>query len=463
MSTNQTAVDFDQELLTRYDRAGPRYTSYPTAVQFTEDFAEADYREAAIRSNAAGRPLSLYVHIPFCDTVCFYCACNKIATKDHSRAVVYLERLLKEIQMQGALFSSERVVEQLHFGGGTPTFLTLDEMEQVMTALRENFQLREDDGGEYSIEIDPREADAERVAGLRRLGFNRMSIGIQDLDPTVQKAVNRNQTEAETVEVFDAARREGFRSLNLDLIYGLPHQNAEQFLATVDRVIAMGADRLSVFNYAHLPDYFKPQRRINEADLPSAAEKLRIFGSTIDRLQQAGYVHIGMDHFARPEDELTIAQSRGDLTRNFQGYSTRGDCDLIGLGNTSIGKVDDTYSQNVREVEDYQARIDAGRLPVFRGIRLSWEDRLRRATILELMCHYRLQFESLDQAWGIDSRNDFAEELASLNTMQDDGLVIIDEEGIRVTGRGRLLIRNIAMIFDQYLAAEKGPRYSKVI
>ncbi|MGE5153448.1 MAG: oxygen-independent coproporphyrinogen III oxidase, partial [Bdellovibrio bacteriovorus] len=367
-------ITFDLDLIRRYDQSGPRYTSYPTAVEFSEAFDRAAYQRACARSNASRRPLSLYFHIPFCDTVCFYCACNKIATKDRTLAPPYLERLHREIELQADLFDRDRRVEQLHWGGGTPTFLSHAQMEGLMEQTRRHFRLADDGVGEYSIEIDPREADGATVALLRRLGFNRMSLGVQDFEPRVQTAVNRIQSEAETLEVLEAARAEGFRSISVDLIYGLPFQTVESFLRTLDRVVAFAPDRLSVFNYAHLPERFKPQRRINAAELPAPEVKLDILQATIQRLTDAGYVYIGMDHFARPDDELALAQQAGTLYRNFQGYSTHADCDLIGLGVTSIGKVDNTYGQNRRGLEEYYADINAGRLAVFRGIELNRDD-----------------------------------------------------------------------------------------
>lgn len=464
MSAAGQGVEFDLELIHRYDQSGPRYTSYPTAVEFHDGFGHEAYAEAVARSNAAARPLSLYFHIPFCDTVCFYCACNKIATKDRSLAQPYLDRVYRELGLQSALFADGRRVEQLHWGGGTPTFISHAQMRELMAETRRHFELAGDDVGEYSIEIDPREADAETVALLREIGFNRMSLGVQDFADEVQSAVNRIQSEEETRAVIDAARSEGFRSVSIDLIYGLPHQRSVRFSETLERVLALEPDRLSVFNYAHLPERFKPQRRINEADLPPAAEKLEILKTTIARLTDAGYVYIGMDHFARPDDELAVAQRNGTLYRNFQGYSTHADCDLIGIGVTSIGMVDNTYAQNVRTMAEYEADIDAGRLPLFRGIELSRDDELRRDVITRLICHFRLDFDSVSQAWGIDFGDYFAAELERLAGMERDGLVALDAGGIRVLPRGRLLIRNICMQFDAYLAKKQGPvGFSKVI
>jgi oxygen-independent coproporphyrinogen-3 oxidase len=460
----EQGISFDLDLIRRYDQSGPRYTSYPTAVEFDESFDAAAYRAACERSNHSGRPVSLYFHIPFCDTVCFYCACNKIATKDRSLAPPYLERVYKELALQSELFDKSRVVEQLHWGGGTPTFLSHAQMTELMDTTRRHFNLAGDDVGEYSIEIDPREADAAGVALLRRLGFNRMSLGVQDFDPRVQQAVNRIQTEAETMAVLEAARSEGFRSISIDLIYGLPFQTPESFARTLERVIAVGPERLSVFNYAHLPERFKPQRRINEADLPAPEAKLDILQSTIERLTEAGYVYIGMDHFARPDDELARAQQAGTLYRNFQGYSTHADCDLIGIGVTSIGKIDNTYGQNRRGLEEYYADLDAGRLPVFRGIELTRDDLIRRDMITRLICHFELGIPSAEAAWDIRFDAYFADALMKLRDMAGDGLLEVDAHKIRILPRGRLLVRNICMAFDAYLATKTGPiGFSKVI
>ena len=457
-------IYFDLDLIRRYDQSGPRYTSYPTAVEFTDAFGEDAYRAACARSNGSGRPLSLYFHIPFCDTVCFYCACNKIATKDRSLAPPYLERLQREIALQAGLFDHGRLVEQLHWGGGTPTFLSHEQMARLMDETRRSFTLADDAVGEYSIEIDPREADAATVTLLRRIGFNRMSLGVQDFEPRVQASVNRIQSEAETLEVLEAARAEGFRSISVDLIYGLPFQTVESFLRTLGRVVAFAPDRLSVFNYAHLPERFKPQRRINAADLPAPGVKLDILQSSIQFLTESGYVYIGMDHFARPDDELAQAQQAGTLYRNFQGYSTHADCDLIGLGVTSIGKVDNTYGQNRRALEEYYADIDSGRLPVFRGIELSRDDLIRRDVITRLICHFELSVPDVEHRWGIDFLDYFAGSLERLVPMVEDGLLALDDGTIRVLPRGRLLIRNICMAFDAYLAAKTGPvGFSKVI
>ncbi len=464
MPSMQQTLVLDQDLISRYDQSGPRYTSYPTAVQFHDGFGPEEYRAAAMASNASGRPLSLYFHIPFCDTVCFYCACNKIATKDRTRSQPYLDRVHREMEMQGELFDRSRPVEQLHWGGGTPTFISAEQMRELMEVTGRHFSLLDDDSGEYSIEIDPREVSDETIGLLREIGFNRMSLGLQDLDPNVQKAVNRIQTAEETFGALRAARREGFRSISMDLIYGLPLQTPQSFIATLDRVIEAEPDRLSVFNYAHLPEIFKPQRRINEVELPSPDQKLEILHLVGERLASAGYVYIGMDHFARPDDELAVAQRDGELYRNFQGYSTHAHCDLVALGVTSIGMVGNTYAQNMRTLDDYYARIDAGELAVFRGIELNRDDELRRAVITHLICNFSLDTDKVGRDWDIRFEDYFADELTRLDTMSKDGLLSIDGPRIEVLPAGRLLIRNICMVFDQYLGADgQTARFSKVI
>ncbi|MCG7865187.1 MAG: oxygen-independent coproporphyrinogen III oxidase, partial [Candidatus Thiodiazotropha taylori] len=442
------STQFDLELIGKYNQTGPRYTSYPTAVQFEEKYDDAEYRRIAQQSNASGSPLSLYFHIPFCDTVCFYCACNKVATKDRTMAAGYLARVHEELRMQSELFDDSRVVTQLHWGGGTPTFISHDEMRQLMAKTRESFTLLDDDSGEYSIEIDPREAKGDTIKLLRELGFNRMSLGVQDFDAKVQKAVNRLQSKQETLQVLQAARDEGFRSTSIDLIYGLPHQSLKSFAATLDEILEVDPDRLSVFNYAHLPERFKPQRRINAEELPPPQEKLDILQMTIDKLSDAGYIYVGMDHFAKPDDELVKAQEDGTLYRNFQGYSTHADCDLIGLGATSIGMVGPSYAQNMRSLDEYYERIDAGRLAVFRGVTLTRDDLIRRDVITRLICHYTLSIGDVEASWKIDFRDYFADELEGLQEMVADGLISIEDGAINVLPRGRLLIRNICMQFD---------------
>ena len=463
MHSPQQQVVFDLELLKKYDVSGPRYTSYPTAPQFSGEFSQQDYQACIAQSEAGiARPLSIYVHLPFCDTICYYCACNKIVTKDRARALPYLEHLHKEMALQASLFDDNRIVEQLHWGGGTPTFISHEQMAELMNQIRSHFTLADDSIGEYSIEIDPREADAETIKVLREIGFNRLSLGVQDLDERVQKAVNRVQSEAETFAVIDAARAEGFRSISLDLMYGLPHQTTTSFVRTLERVLQAEPDRLSLFNYAHMPTMFKPQRRINEDELPDAQVKLDILQASIEHLSDAGYVYIGMDHFARPDDELAVAQREGKLHRNFQGYSTHADCDLVALGVTAIGQIGDSYSQNQREVAPYYEAIDSGQLALLRGMRLSEDDRIRRQVIQTLICHFRLDFSDIDTALGIKCQDYFAKELTRLAPMQADGLLELNEQGIEVLPAGRLLIRNICMVFDAYLQ-DSEQKFSKVI
>jgi len=459
---NQQII-FDIDLIKRYDKSGPRYTSYPTAVQFHDGFGSANYRAIAAATNASGRPLSLYFHIPFCDTVCYYCGCNKVVTKDRTRTSPYLERLYKEIAMQGALFDKSRSVDQLHWGGGTPTFISHDEMRELMRVTGEHFNLRDDDSGEYSIEIDPREVKTDTIALLREIGFNRMSLGVQDFDPKVQAAVNRIQSDAQTYGALKAARDVGFKSISLDFIYGLPHQSVASFSETLKRAIDIGPDRMSIFNYAHLPELFKPQRRINEEDLPSPQEKLDILQMTIETLTCAGYVYIGMDHFARPDDELAVAQRDGTLYRNFQGYSTHADCDLVGMGSTSIGMVGDSYGQNLKGLDEYYAAIDKGDLAVFRGVELTADDKLRREVITRLICHFYLEKAVIEHAYNIVFDDYFATEMAELATMQTDGLLQLGAGTIQVVPAGKLLIRNICMVFDRYLRERANQRFSKVI
>jgi oxygen-independent coproporphyrinogen-3 oxidase len=455
---------FDPETIRRFDVNGPRYTSYPTADRFVEAFGAEAARLWLGKRNIGGigRPLSLYFHIPFCSTICYYCACNKIITKDHGRSAKYLKYLAREVALQSECLDGEHEVVQLHWGGGTPTFLSHDEMRQLMSVTRRHFRLAE--GGEFSIEVDPRKVDEATVALLGELGFNRMSVGVQDFDAVVQRAINRVQSEEETGNVIRAARANGFRSVSIDLIYGLPRQTVMGFDNTLERVIAMGPDRLSIYNYAHLPSLFKPQRRIAEADMPSADSRLQILALAIRKLTDAGYVYIGMDHFAKPGDELAIAQGRGRLHRNFQGYSTYADCDMLSFGISSISKVGPTYFQNVKTLDDYYDRLDAHLLPVFRGVELSADDILRRAIIQALMCHFELSIESIESAHLIDFKRYFCHELEDLRNMQTAGLLKVDEEWISVLPPGRMLVRAISMIFDRYLRADRQrARYSKVI
>ena len=460
------ALSFDRNLIERLSGNGPRYTSYPTADRFHAGFGEAQYRDV-VRQRYAGdtkHPLSLYVHIPFCNTICYYCGCNKIITNNKAKADTYLDYLEREIAMQAALFGGRARVEQLHFGGGTPTFLSDAQLTRLINALRRHFEFVPGEEGEYSIEIDPRKVQPETIALLGRLGFNRMSIGVQDFDPEVQQAVNRIQSVEETLTVIHAARENGFKSVSIDLIYGLPKQTLPGFSKTLDTVIAVRPDRLSIYNYAHLPHLFKTQRQINEQDLPSLETKLDLLSLAIDKLTQAGYVYIGMDHFALPDDELAVAQRAGTLHRNFQGYSTHDDIDLLALGVSGIGKVGATYSQNVRTTDEYYALIDAGSLPVFRGIELDRDDEIRRDVIQRLMCEFSLDIPAFESAWGITFTPYFAEEIAELDKLATQGLVALDDGAVQVTPKGRLLIRNIAMVFDRRLReSQTQARYSQTI
>jgi oxygen-independent coproporphyrinogen-3 oxidase len=457
------AIRWDTDLIRRYDLAGPRYTSYPTAVQFDATIGSFDLFHALRESRKALRPLSLYVHVPFCANICYYCACNKVITKDRGRAHAYLQRLEQEIQLIACHLDPTQKVEQLHFGGGTPTFLSHDELRQLMAQLRKHFNLLDDDSGDYGIEIDPREADWSTMGLLRELGFNRVSIGLQDLDPAVQRAVNRLQSLEETRAVIDAARTLQFRSINIDLIYGLPRQTPDNFARTVEEVIALQPDRLSVFNYAHLPERFMPQRRINSNELPTPAQKLEMLQRTIEQLTAAGYRYIGMDHFALPDDELAIAQEESTLQRNFQGYTTHGHCDLIGLGVSAISQIGDLYCQNSSDLNLYQNALATSQLATSRGLLCNADDRVRRAVIQQLICRFSLEFAEIEQAFNIDFRGYFGELWPQLQTMAKDGLIELDNDRITVLPAGRLLVRSVCMVFDRYLEQQNRERFSKVI
>jgi len=457
-------IEFDAELIKRYDKSGPRYTSYPTAVSFTPDYTQSDFEVHADKSNRVGGPLSLYFHIPFCDTICFYCACNKIATKDYSKTGTYLQYLFREMDMQAKLFDSSRVVEQLHWGGGTPTFLNHDEIKQLMDYTRKTFNLLDDDSGDYSIEIDPRSVSKETIKVLRDVGFNRFSLGVQDVDEKVQIAVNRIQPIKDTIAIIEACRDNDAQSVSIDLIYGLPLQTVEGFAKTLQTAIEMNPDRMSVFNYAHLPHIFKPQRRIKEEELPSSEAKLDILQQSIETLTNAGYEYIGMDHFAKPDDELAIAQAEGSLHRNFQGYTTHAECDLVAMGVSSISSVNNSYSQNEKDLVGYYAAIDAGKLPIIRGLSMTQDDIIRRAVIQQLSCHFQLDFEMIEQQYDINFNEYFAVELEELNVMQADDLLNLSDREIQVTPAGRMLIRNICMTFDEHLRQQTGKQsFSKVI
>jgi oxygen-independent coproporphyrinogen-3 oxidase len=454
----------DPVLIRKYDVSGPRYTSYPTADRFVEAFGSVQWAQWVAKRNIGGikQPLSVYAHVPFCDTVCYYCACNKVVTRDHGRSAKYIKYLLQEIARVGELLGNERRICQLHWGGGTPTFLSRGEMGALMDALRAQFEFQPE--CECSIEVDPRQAEPGRMAFLAALGFNRVSVGVQDFDPEVQKAVRRVQAEATTRRVIDEARSSGFRSVNLDLIYGLPKQTLDSFNITLDKTLALEPDRIALYSYAHLPTVFKPQRRIQAADLPSAEAKLQILTLAIGRLVRAGYLYIGMDHFAKPDDELAVAQRQGRLQRNFQGYSTHPESDLLGFGVSAIGRVGPTYYQNLRSLDEYYAALDDGRVPVWRGIELTQDDLLRRAIIQALTCHFRVSIESMEIAYLVDFRRYFAAELEALRPFAADGLVELGSDWITVTPKGRLLVRAVCMVFDRYLqASRERARYSKVI
>ncbi|OFA16889.1 coproporphyrinogen III oxidase [Acidithiobacillus ferrivorans] len=459
---NSQHLVFDHALIRRYDQPGPRYTSYPTAPHFGEDFDEKALQAALNDSNASGRPLSLYFHIPFCEHLCFYCACTKVVTRHHEWGTPYVAHLDQEMALTREHIDGRRPVDQLHFGGGTPTFLRRGDIAFLLDSIGKHFHLLPDDQGEYGIEIDPRALEPGTLRLLRDFGFNRISIGVQDLDAAVQKAVHREQSFALTASIIDEARQLGFRSVSLDLIYGLPLQTPESFAQTLEAVLTLRPDRLSVFNYAHLPDRFPPQKRILDTDIPSPDMKLRILAESIATLQQAGYLYIGMDHFALPDDELAIAQREGSLYRNFQGYSTHAGTDLLAFGMSAIAMVGTAYSQTIKDLDTWGATLDSGHLPVERGLRLSAEDLLRRHIITRLICDFSLDFNALNRQFSLEFHQHFAAILPALKAMSNDGLLQINAHALTVTPQGRLLIRHICMAFDAYLA-QKTVHYSRVI
>ena len=464
MHFSASELVIDPVLIRKYDVSGPRYTSYPTADRFVEAFGDAELKQWLARRNIGGisLPLSVYVHLPFCDTLCYYCGCNKVVTRNHGKSAKYIKYLEKELALLEPRLGTDRQLSQLHWGGGTPTFLFSREMAFLVDILKKQLVWARDI--ECSIEIDPRRCEPGMMAFLTELGFNRVSLGVQDFDPAVQKAVHRIQTEAETRRVMDEARASGVRSINVDLIYGLPRQTLDSFNRTLDRVIALGPDRIALYSYAHLPRVFMPQRRIPEADLPTPEAKLQILTLAIGRLTRAGYLYIGMDHFARPGDELAIAQQQGRLQRNFQGYSTQADSDMLGLGVSAIGRIGPIYYQNRKNLDEYYTALDTGRLPVARGLELAPDDLVRRAVIQGLACHFRLSIESIELAYLIDFRKYFAEELKDLKTLRDDGLVELQPDWIVVTPKGRLLVRVICMAFDRHLReSRQRASYSKVM
>jgi len=462
-------IAFDAGLLRRYDRPGPRYTSYPTAPQFSADFGEAALREVARASNEdpIPRPLSLYVHVPFCFSPCFYCGCNRIITRDLARGRAYLDRLGHEIALVAPLFDRDREVIQLHFGGGTPNFLDAAQLCGVVETLRGAFRFADSDDRDISVELDPRFCNPADMPVLAAAGFNRTSLGVQDFDPKVQAAVNRIQSVEETRAIVDACRGAGMRSVNIDLIYGLPGQSLDGFRKTLDTVVAMRPDRLAVYSYAHLPHIFKPQTQIDDALLPDPDTKLALLQAAVEHLTAAGYVYIGMDHFALPDDELALAQARGGLHRNFMGYTTHADSDLVGLGVSAISHIGGSFSQNPRDLPSWETALDAGRLPVFRGMRMDEDDEIRADLIQSLMCQGEVRVRAFQERHGIGFAEYFAADLQRLWPLADDGLVEVGPDAIRATPRGRLLLRNIAMCFDRYLdqtsVIDARPRFSRAI
>jgi oxygen-independent coproporphyrinogen-3 oxidase len=453
-------IEWSEDLIKKYNINGPRYTSYPTAVQFA-DLTDEQWSSHIASSNDKTKGLSLYVHIPFCRKICFYCACNKFGTKDQDRANSYLDQLEKEITRYAEQFG-DRPVEQLHFGGGTPTFLDVPQMKRLLAMLNDNFNLAPEQG-EYSIELDPRTAHREMLEVLTDFGFNRCSFGIQDFAPETQIAINREQSVELVEEVVNNARELGFKSLSFDLIYGLPKQDAQTFSRTLETVIRLAPDRIATYNYAHLPERFKPQRRINEDELPDGNTKLTILKQSIEQLQDAGYEYIGMDHFAKPEDELAQALHNGSLQRNFQGYSTYGGLDMLALGVSSISHISDAFAQNSRDLAEYEALTDEKR-PVKLGYILNDEDKLRRHIIMSLACQVYTEFADIENKFGISFTDKFSAEMERLRELEADGLIQLDDHGVRVLPLGRLLLRPILMAFDEYLpTAMKTAKFSKVL
>ena len=460
---------FDADLLQRYDRPGPRYTSYPTAPQFAEGFAEAQLREQARRSNeqAVPRPISLYLHIPYCFAPCFYCGCNRLITRDEDQGEIYLERLQREIALAAPLFNRTREVVQMHLGGGTPNFLRPAQIARLVGTVKSHFNLSEDLARDFSIELDPRFVQPGDIERLAELGFNLASFGVQDFAPDVQRAINRVQSIDQTLAAIATCRSSGFRSVNVDLIYGLPRQTSGGFGCTLETLIAVRPDRFAIYSYAHMPHVFKAQRQIEERDLPDARAKLHLLQLAIERLGAAGYHYIGMDHFALPQDDLSLAQERGGLHRNFMGYTTHADCDLLGLGVSAISHVGASFSQNARELRAWEAAVDAGRLPLWRGLALDFDDEVRADVIQQLMCRGEIDMAAVERRHCIDFVSYFREALERLRPLMSDGLVTIVGNYICTTPRGRLLMRVIAMCFDRYLqppaVAGVQARFSKVV
>lgn len=465
-------VRFDGDLIRRYGGRGPRYTSYPTAPQFHGGFREAEYRRHAGLSNAGAYstaegtppPLSLYLHLPFCRSLCYYCGCTKFITRNEARAQRYLDIIQSEARLHGPMYDRDRRVEQVHLGGGSPTFYSDTQLEALMATLRREFTFAEPDALQCSIEVDPRTVGPERIAALAELGFNRLSLGVQDFDEDVQRAVNRLQSREDTLELMRAARTRGFRSVSVDLIYGLPLQTSERFSRTLDTVIESRPDRISLYSYAHMPQLFKAQKLIDASLLPDGAAKLGLLELSIERLCGAGYEYIGMDHFALVDDELVTAREQDHLHRNFQGYSTHAYCDLVSLGASAIGHVAHSFYQNEKNTNAYSEAVEAGRLPIVRGLSRTPDDILRDDVIQDLMCQGKLVPEAIEEQYGIDFADYFAEEIDALQPLAEDGLIEMRDDEIRVTPSGQLLLRAVAMVFDRYLRSETaGRRYSKVI
>lgn len=455
------------DLLRRMDIPGPRYTSYPTADRFSEAFGEMSYREA-LRERSGGQrvggpaPLSVYVHVPFCESVCYYCACNKLVTRHHSRAESYLKCLIREIDLHTEQIGRTQPLSQLHLGGGTPTFLHDSELAELMLALRRSFRFLP--AAEISIEIDPRTASPERLRILVGLGFNRVSFGVQDFDPAVQQSIHRLQPHDQVRELVHAARTVGFQSINADLIYGLPRQTTESFSRTISQVAALRPDRIALYAYAHLPTRFKPQRRIADHDLPSGDARVQMLSQALSGFMAQGYSYIGMDHFALPSDSLAVAKRQGRLHRNFQGYSTQPDCDLIALGVSAIGRMGACYAQNAKTVEGYESAIRAGRFATERGLRAGRDDLIRRAVIMALMCQGRVEFEAVEMAHLVDPQEYFADEIERLAPFQEEGLVEVDAQGIELTPLGWFFVRGVAMVFDRHLQTDRDrARFSRII
>ena len=460
-----STLNFDTNLINKYNKSGPRYTSYPTAVVFNDQFDASQYKQLAEQSKNMNckDPLSLYFHIPFCDTLCFYCACNKIATKKREKADVYLDYLDKEMAMRARFYSKDRRIEQMHFGGGTPTFLTEKQFARMMQLINKYFGLIDDETRDYSIEIDPRSVTKKSIKALANQGFNRFSLGVQDINLIVQKAVNRVQPLALIESVVESCREVNARSISFDLIYGLPFQTLESFSKTIEAVIKLSPDRLSVFNYAHLPNLFSPQKRINTKDLPSASEKLLILQMSIEKLTEAGYVYIGMDHFAKPDDELAVAQKNGELQRNFQGYTTHAELDLVAMGVSAISYTNQSFSQNVKDLDEYYLILDTGELPIYRGYSLNHDDIIRKKVIQKIACQFKLDIKLIETEFDIKFDDYFAEELNQLQKLEADGLVSMSNDSICVSAAGRVLVRHVCMVFDVYLPKQANTNFSKVI